>query len=72
MKQFKCESIRLCRFLYSLGFDKKSVKDGKIEYWLFEKSDLLQEALDFYFKMRKRQELMNNEIQLGDNKRKVL
>ena len=51
---FKCESVRLCRFLYSLGFDKKSVVDGKTEYWLFEKSDDLQISLDFYFYMRKK------------------
>lgn len=24
MNKFKCESVRLCRFLYSLGFDKES------------------------------------------------
>ena len=29
MEYFKCESIRLMRFLYSLGFDKKSVIDSK-------------------------------------------
>lgn len=51
---FKCESVRLCRFLYSLGFDKKSVVDGKTEYWLFEKSDDLQISLGFYFCMRKK------------------
>ena len=34
--KYKCESVRLCRFLYSLGFDKESKFDenGK-EYWLF-------------------------------------
>lgn len=52
--KFKCESVRLCRFLYGLGFDKTSViKDGK-EYWLFNKSDDLQESLDFFFYMRKK------------------
>lgn len=53
MKYFKCESIRLCRFLYSLGFEKKSYKDiyGK-EYWMFKKSEDLQESLDFFFYMR--------------------
>ena len=51
--KYKCESVRLCRFLYSLGFDKESKFDenGK-EYWLFNKSDDLQESLDFYFYMR--------------------
>ena len=36
--KYKCESVRLCRFLYSLGFDKESKFDenGK-EYWLFER-----------------------------------
>lgn len=53
MKYFKCESIRLCRYLYSLGFDKKSVIENETEYWLFEKSNRLQEALDFFFYMRK-------------------
>ena len=54
MKQkFKCESIRLCRYLYSLGFSKESKFNKKNhEYWLFEKTDLLQNALNFYFSMR--------------------
>lgn len=52
MKYFKCKSIRLCRFLYSLGFDKKSIiEDGK-EVWLFVKDENLQESLDFFFAMR--------------------
>ena len=51
---FECKSIRLCRFLYSLGFNKQSLIKDEIEYWLFEKSDALQEALDFYFYMRKK------------------
>lgn len=53
MKKFKCESIRLCRFLYSLGFEKESIIDkDKNEYWLFNKSNDLQLSLDFYFAMR--------------------
>lgn len=53
--KYRCESVRLCRFLYGLGFDKESKfdKDGK-EYWLFERSDELQNSLDFFFYMRKR------------------
>ena len=37
MKLFICESVRLCRYLYSLGFDKGSRfdKSGK-EYWTLE------------------------------------
>lgn len=51
---YLCESIRLCRYLYSLGFDKKSIYLNGKENWRFEKSDALQKALDFYFYMRKR------------------
>lgn len=53
--KYKCESIRLCRYLYSLGFDKESIitKDGT-EYWLFERNSDLQKALDFFFSMRKK------------------
>jgi hypothetical protein len=55
--KFKADSIRLCRFLYSLGFDKESEYiDGK-ETWLFDKSDELQEALDFFFCMRNKLKL---------------
>lgn len=54
MNKFRCESVRLCRFLYSLGFDKESVMENKKEYWLFEKSNELQEALNFFFYMRKK------------------
>lgn len=54
MEKFKCESIRLMRYLYSLGFDKQSVIKNNNEYWLFEKSDELQEALNFFFYMRKK------------------
>ena len=55
MNKFKCESVRLCRFLYSLGFEKESKIDnyGK-EYWLFERSLDLQKSLDFFFFIFKR------------------
>ena len=53
-KYFKCESIRLCRYLYSLGFDKISKKDEfNNEYWLFERNPKLQKALDFFFITKK-------------------
>lgn len=53
--KFKCESIRLCRFLYGLGFDKESRFDKTgTEYWLFERSQDLQESLNFFFYMRKK------------------
>lgn len=54
MEKFKCESIRLMRFLYSLGFEKESIKENETEYWLFEKSNELQESLNFFFYMRKK------------------
>ena len=54
--KYKCESIRLCRFLYSLGFDKESRFDeNNKEYWLFERSQDLQKSLDFFFSMRRKQ-----------------
>ena len=55
MKKYKCESVRLCRYLYGLAFDKESAfdKDNK-EYWLFDKTSNLQESLDFFFYMRKK------------------
>lgn len=53
--KYKCESVRLCRFLYSLGFDKESKFDEKKnEYWLFERSQDLQKSLDFFFSMRRK------------------
>lgn len=59
-KEFRCESVRLCRYLYGLGFDKKSIKESDKEIWLFEKSNDLQESLDFFFYMRKK--LKNKRI----------
>ena len=53
--KYKCESIRLCRFLYSLGFDKESrFHENNKEYWLFERSQDLQKSLDFFFSMRRK------------------
>ena len=54
MNKYRCESVRLFRYLYSLGFDKKSIEYNNQEAWLFNKSNELQEALDFYFYMRKK------------------
>lgn len=54
--KYRCESVRLCRFLYSLGFNKESKYDqNQKEYWLFERSPDLQKSLDFFFAMRKKQ-----------------
>ena len=49
---FICESIRLQRFLYSLGFDKQSIFINGVEKWIFKKTPELQECLNFYFKIR--------------------
>ena len=54
MSKFRCESVRLCRFLYGLGFDKQSIQENNNEIWLFEKTNDLQESLNFYFYMRKK------------------
>lgn len=77
MGKFKCKSVRLCRYLYSLGFNKESKYDkNENEYWLFEKSNELQKSLDFFFVMRK--EIMNkktganeNEIYRGNEKERI-
>ena len=51
---YRCNSIRLSRYLYSLGFEKISKRDENgNEYWLFKRSTNLQKALDFFFIMRK-------------------
>lgn len=52
--KYRCESVRLCRFLYSLGFDKESIFINGYENWLFDRSPELQESLDFYFYLRKK------------------
>lgn len=67
-EKFKCESIRLSRYLYSLGFDKESVFVNGNENWLFEKTPELQECLDFYFNFRHKQKLIKgvNENAIKD------
>ena len=51
---YNVSSIRMMRFLYSLGFDKESYydKNGK-EHWRFVKTDNLLKAIEFYKYMRK-------------------
>ena len=53
MEKIKIRNKRLAKYLYSLGFNRECVFDKK-EYWLFSKSSELDEALDFYFYMRKK------------------
>lgn len=70
MGYFKCKSIRLCRYLYSLGFEKKSIFENETEYWVFEKSEQLQKALDFFFYMRKTG-VNDNEVQYRNSKKGI-
>lgn len=54
MDKYKVRNKRLSKYLYSLGFERECRIENQNEYWLFQKSDVLQEALDFYFYMRKK------------------
>lgn len=54
MEKIRIKNKRLSKYLYSLGFDRETIIENEIEYWLFEKSSDLQESLDFYFYMRKK------------------
>lgn len=51
-KDIIIKNKRLSKYLYSLGFNKKSMFKNNIEYWIFEESNDLKESLDFYFYMR--------------------
>jgi hypothetical protein len=52
-KIFNCSSVRLQRYLYSLGFEKESyINEKGKENWKFEHTNDLQQSLDFYFYMR--------------------
>ena len=53
-EKFKVKNKRLSKYLYSLGFNRECKFDNEQEYWLFNKSGTLQEALDFYFYMRQK------------------
>lgn len=56
MNYFKCESIRLCRYLYSLGFEKESRFDeNKKEYWIFKKTTDLQKSFRLLFLYEKKE-----------------
>ena len=46
----------MAKYLYSLGFDRTCKIINDREYWIFDKSSTLKEALDFYFYMRKETE----------------
>lgn len=53
MEKYIVKNKRLAKYLYSLGFDRTQLYKDNNEYWEFIKSDAFQEALDFYFYMRK-------------------
>lgn len=52
---YNVSSIRMMRFLYSLGFEKESYinSHGK-ENWKFNKSNNLLDSIEFYHLMRDR------------------
>ena len=61
-EKYTATSLRLMRFLYGLGFDKESfINENGIENWKFEKSEELQESLDFFFYMRKKLRELRSE-----------
>jgi len=70
-KYFNCSSVRLSKYLYSLGFPKESYinKNGE-ENWRFEHTSDLQESLDFYFYMRKKNKIGDNENEKVTQNRK--
>ena len=52
-KYYNVSSVRLMRYLYSLGFNKESyINDKNKENLRFFKSDNLDEAIEFYHYMR--------------------
>lgn len=60
-KIFYVNSLRLARFLYSLGFNKASAYDENgMEYWQFENTQEIQEAYEFFKYMRKK--IRNNTL----------
>ena len=61
MKEYyNVSQLRVCRYLYSLGFEKESWfdKNGK-EHWRFEKTDDLMIAMYVYKKMRDNNKVKN-------------
>lgn len=58
---YKTNNKRLSKYLYSLGYDRESVSLNGREYWVFEESSTLNESLDFYFYMRKKNRMVNKQ-----------
>ena len=60
-KYYNVSSVRLMRYLYSLGFNKESyINDKNKENWRFFKSDNLDEAIEFYHYMRRMKNYVRN------------
>ena len=52
-KIYNVSSVRLMRYLYSLGFNKESyINSNNKENWRFIYNNNLKEAIDFYYYMR--------------------
>ncbi len=51
---YKTNNKRLSKYLYSLGYKRKTQEINGKEYWFFEELSTLNESLDFYFYMRKK------------------
>lgn len=54
MNKKKIKNKRLSKYLYSLGFKREIIYENNIESWIFDDSNALQEALEFYFYMRQK------------------
>ena len=54
MEKYIVKNKRLAKYLYSLGFNRECKYINEKEYWFFEESSDLQESLDFYFYMRRK------------------
>lgn len=59
--KYVCSSIRLKRYLYILGWQYNNIFDDGIEYYVFTASDELQEAINFFFRMRKNSSYEKNK-----------
>lgn len=56
-KGYIVDNIRQRDYLYTLGFDYNTKDDRKNAgkaIWIFDRTDLLLEAIDFYIRMRER------------------
>lgn len=54
LKAYIVTNKRQRDYLYSLGFDCSYQKEDGKEIWVFDRTDMLLEAIDFYCKFRNR------------------